>query len=493
MTKPLFAPYWTALLGLVIALGVANVVAIAPTAASSTDNPARVCDSDARNGGPATPPEGAVVVPAGNNANVDFARANTTYWFATGVHTLGSSEWGQIAPADNSTFIGAPGAILDGENVNRYAFTQRARDVTIKYLTIRNFVAPRDEGVVNHDSGNGWTIAHSTLTLNKGAAMMAGAGQQMIGNCLKDNGQYGLNAYQAGNKITNLVLEGNEFVGNNTDDWESRVDGCGCTGAMKFWSVDGADIRDNWIHDNRGPGIWADTNNNDFLIENNLIESNDGQAVFYEISYNAVIRDNVLRDNTWVAGREFANRRDNFPIGTIYVSEAGGDPRVPARTTLLEITGNVFDNNWGGVAGWENADRFCGTNTTSECTLLVGEDNESKCVQPGIASEPLYSDCRWKTQRLRVHHNEFKIDTAEVGCSTAYCGLNALFANHGTWPDWSPYKGRKIQEAITFAQDNRWHDNTYIGPWRWVAYEPGRYLTFAQWQADPYNQDAGSS
>ena len=47
---------------------------------------------------------------------------------------------------------------------------------------------------------------------------------------------------------------------------------------MKFWSVDGADIRGNWIHDNRGPGMWADTNNNDFLIERNLIEGNDGSA-----------------------------------------------------------------------------------------------------------------------------------------------------------------------------------------------------------------------
>jgi hypothetical protein len=26
------------------------------------------------------------------------------------------------------------------------------------------------------------------------------------------------------------------------------------------------------VHDNHGTGLWADTNNNDFLIEDNLIE-----------------------------------------------------------------------------------------------------------------------------------------------------------------------------------------------------------------------------
>ncbi len=453
-----------------------------------------VCGTDTLDG-PDTPPAGAVVVPAGDNSGVDFARADTTYWFAPGVHTLGSGEYAQIAPGDNATFVGAPGAVLDGRSTNRYAFTQHASGVTIRYLTIRNFVAPTNEGVVNHDSGDGWTIARNTLINNQGAAMMSGSGQRIIGNCVKNNGQYGLNAFQAGNQIRDIVLSGNEFAGNHTADLETQIPGCGCSGAMKFWSVDGAEIVDNWIHDNHGPGIWADTNNNDFLIERNVIERNDGQALFYEISYNVVLRDNVIRHNTWVTGREFANRNDPFPIGTVYLSEAGGEPRVPARTSVVEVSGNRFVNNWGGIAGWENADRFCGTNTTSECTLLIGEDDGARCAPPGINTDPEYSDCRWKTQRLRVHDNVFVHEPPKIdgGCPAGYCGLSALLANYGTWPDWSPYQGRTIQEAITFEQDNRWFDNDYTGPWRFVPYETGRSLTLAEWQAAPYHQDAGSS
>jgi parallel beta-helix repeat protein len=460
-------------------------------------NQARVCGGTELNAGPATPPAGAVVVAAGDNSAVDFTRAGTTYWFAPGTHTLGSDQFSQISPGDGATFVGAPGAVLDGRRINRYAFTQRAKNVTIRYLTIRGFVPPNDEGVVNHDSGNGWLIEHNTMTGNEGAALMAGAGQRVLRNCLKDNGQYGMNAFQAGNGITDLVVEGNEFTGNNTADWETKNPGCGCTGAMKFWAVNGGTVRNNWIHDNHGPGVWADTNNNDFLIENNLIEDNDGTGIFYEISYNAIIRGNTLRNNAWVDGRKFADRDDNFPIGAIYLSEAGGDSRLPARTASIEVTANLFENNWGGVVGWENADRFCNSpvSVTADCTLVVGARKLAKCSRPAIAKEPLFSDCRWKTQHLNIHHNTFLFDPAKVagGCPTAYCGRSALFANFGTVPNWSPYKGRAVQELITFKNANKWHDNTYVGPWRFVPYETGRDLTLAEWQAAPYSQDAGSS
>ena len=112
------------------------------------------------------------------------------------------------------------------------------------------------------------------------------------------------------------MVEGNEIVGNNTDDWERRRPGCGCTGGIKFWAVNGADVRGNWVHDNRGAGLWADTNNNDFRIEDNVLEDNDGAALIYETSYNAVIRNNTIRRNNWVEGRRCADSGDNFPFAT---------------------------------------------------------------------------------------------------------------------------------------------------------------------------------
>ena len=134
-----------------------------------------------------------------------------------------------------------------------------------------------NQGVVNHDSGPRWVIEGNVIEENDGAGMMAGVGQQVIGNCLRNNGQYGINAYRSGG-LADLVIEGNEISGNNTDDWETQLPGCGCTGGAKFWAVNGADIRDNWVHHNHGAGLWADTNNNDFIVEGNLIEDNEAEG-----------------------------------------------------------------------------------------------------------------------------------------------------------------------------------------------------------------------
>lgn len=465
------------------------------TSGAPTGAVARVCAKPAA--GPTKAPAGAVTVDpsvVGDlAAKTKSSPANTTFWLRPGKHRLDPDRYAQVVPKKGNRYIGAPGAVLDGRKTNQYAFGGSARDVTIRHLTVRRFVAPQDQGVVNHDSADGWVIEHATIEHNSGAGLMAGARQKVRANCLRENGQYGINAYKPGDAIRDLVIEGNEIVGNNTDDWERRRKGCGCTGGVKFWAVNGADVRGNWVHDNRGTGLWADTNNNDFRIEKNVLEANDGAALIYETSYNAVIRKNTIRRNNWVEGRRYADRGDDFPFATLYLSESGGEPRVRARTDKIEVYKNVLKDNWSGITLWENADRFCNSpaNTSSgDCTLLVKDTD--RCERPGITKAPLYADCRWKTQRVDIHDNRFDLDTSVVKCKTQ-CGLMAVLANYGTYPDWSPYKGKRVADAITRKQDNRWHDNVYVGPWSFVAHDPSGKLDFGQWQGAPHEQDAGST
>ncbi|MEU2562340.1 right-handed parallel beta-helix repeat-containing protein [Streptomyces longispororuber] len=465
-----------------------------PTVGPSTAV-ARVCAKPAA--GPAKAPAGAVPVdPAVVGDLAAKTRGHpprTTFWLRPGTHRLAPGRYAQVVPKRGNRYLGAPGAVLDGRKKNQYAFGGGARDVTIRHLTVQRFQAPPDEGVVNHDSADGWVVEHATIQHNSGAGLMAGARQRVRASCLRGNGQYGMNAYKDDGPLTDLVVEGNEITGNNTDDWERRRKGCGCTGGVKFWAVDGADVRGNWVHDNRGAGLWADTNNNDFRIEDNVLEANDGAALIYETSYNAVIRKNTIRRNNWVEGRRYADRGDTFPFATVYLSESGGEPRVKARTDKIEIYRNVLEDNWSGITLWENADRFCNSpanTSTGDCTLLVRDTD--RCARPAIATAPLYDDCRWRTQRVDIHGNRFVLDTSVVRC-TAKCDRMAVLANYGTYPDWSPYQGRRVAEAITHKQHNRWHDNVYLGPWKFVAHDPSRVLDFGQWQSAPYEQDAGST
>lgn len=458
--------------------------------------PARICGNAALLSGPATAPAGAVTVPAGDNSNLEPA-PNTTYWFAPGEHTLGSGEFSQIVPADNDIFVGAPGAILDGKNLNNYAFTGKARNVTIAYLTIENFGTTGGnggEGVVNHDSGKGWTIHHNTVKGNAGAGIFLGTNGVARDNCLKDNGEYGFQAYGP-NGISNVVLTHNEIVGNNTYNWEAHVPGCGCSGGGKFWATNKATVTNNWVHDNRGPGLWADTNNNDFDFEGNYIAGNGAEGIMYEISYNALIRNNTFERNALGAGP----KNPGFPTGAIYLSESGGDARVKARYSTIEITGNVFTDNWSGVVLWENADRFCNSPSNSSsgyCTLVNPKVVTLKtCVKGKIKGDPYYSDCRWKTQNVSVHNNTFALNAAAIkGCSPFMsCGLQGLFSQFGTFPKWSPYKGETIENAITFHQNNVFANNTYKGPWQFMAHDQGNLLKRHAWRTKPYKQDAGST
>jgi len=472
---------------------VIHVVLVLPAPAHAAQ-PGAVCDRQPVLS--SSPPSGAVAVNPAVDSDLTAKTASsppgTTFWLAPGTHSLGTDPFGQVAPKDGDVYLGAPGSVLDGRGVNQAAFTQQAHDVTIRGLTVRGFAAPQDQGVVNHDSGDGWVIEDSTIEDNQGAGLMAGAREVVRRTCLRNNGQYGLNAYQAGDGITGLVVEDSEITGNNTGDWEHKVPGCGCSGGAKFWAVNGADLRRNWVHGNHGAGLWADTDNNDFLVEDNVFEANEAEALFYETSYNLVLRGNVFRGNTVAMGREFAGRGDNFPVATVYLSESGGEPRVPARTSSIEITGNVFQDNWSGITLWENADRFCNSpanTSTGYCTKVA---SSSSCTAGTIATSPAHEDCRWKTQHVDIHGNTFSFDRGRVGC-TAFCGRMALLSNYGTFPDWSPYKGYAVADAITFAQDNHWHGNSYDGPWSFVVHDTSKSVDAPAWQAEPYGQDACSA
>ena len=481
-----------------------------------TTAPAAICGNTTFLDGPSTAPSGAIVVPAGDNGSFNFNQPGATFWFETGTHTLANDIYGQIPAKANTTYIGAAGAILDGQNTNLYAFTGDVANVTIKYLTIKNFGRGNDnnnEGVVNHDSGTGWTVQYNTISDNDGAGVFLGTDDVVSYNCLKDNGQYGFSMFkppvEGDSAIKNVTLDHNEISGNNTDNWEAQIPGCGCTGGGKFWDVNGATVTNNYVHDNKGTGLWADTNNIDFLFEGNYIDHNDGEGIWYEISYNATIRNNYISRNAWVSG----NNNTGSPGPAIYLSESGGDARLATTVSgaaKIRIYNNNFDNNFSGVSVYENANRFCDSNgNTSKgyCTpfidpTLIPETprnyeypnpiSDTYPCYTDIADEPYTTDCRWHAKNIEVNNNEFHFDDTVVPCAGTYCGVQALFATGADNMSWSPYTVAGVQNDVMFNNNNSFHDNAYFGDWRF-AKGYGETISFNTWKSSPYNQDADST
>jgi hypothetical protein len=476
-----------------------------------------------------------VTVPAGNDSSVVGSLAtNATYWFAPGTHTLGTGQYDQIDPSQGDTFIGAPGAVLSGQWDNNSAFGGTAPDVTIEYLTIQNFDPPGAEGAVNHDSGEGWTIEHDTLQDNSpGAALMVGTNNVVTSNCLTDNGEYGFNAYSANDVSSltggpsNVTVTNNEISYNNTCNWEDespspvpaadvpsnctgtsagQFDGCGCSGGGKFWEVDGASVTNNYVHNNYDVGLWADTDNAGFDVSGNTFASNWSVGYQEEISYNFSITDNAFIDNAWGDGPT----NGGFPTGAIYVSESGGDSRVPgAYSGVALISDNTFTDNWSGVVLWENSNRFCSDGSDGACTLVdPAVFTQASCAAnlptATSAGNPDYFDgCRWKTQNVEVTDNTFDFTQSNVpGCqlSANNCGQNALFSEYGSSP---PFEAWVVPENTSNNQHNAFSDNTYSGPWSFVGFNQGDSVTWTQWTAgfadqngsnDQFTgQDAGST
>ncbi|MEV4179476.1 right-handed parallel beta-helix repeat-containing protein [Nonomuraea sp. NPDC049709] len=475
----------------------------------------QVCDGGQWETGPPSAPSGAIVVPAGNNNGFNFGQTGKTYWFAPGTHTLGDGEFSQIVPGSNSSYIGAPGAVLDGGHANRYAFAGTATNVRIAYLEIRNFGRGLDnnnEGVINHDSGSGWLMEFLYAHHNDGAAVFLGDSNTIRHSCLKDNGQYGISMYkpqiEGGSAIKDIVVHNNEIAGNNQDDWESEIDGCGCTGGVKFWDVDGAAITENYVHDNLSVGFWADTNNIDFLFDSNWIEHNESIGLWYEISYNATISRNVFKRNAWVSG----NDNLGSPAPAIYISESGGDARLAHSTSgspTLNINNNFFEDNFSGISIFENTNRFCNSNgNTSKtyCTPFVSPTeipppydydylNPINATHPcytSITSEPYRSDCRWHSRNVKVFANEFRFDKSQVPCAGTFCGAQALYAQGDNNLPWMPYTVAEIQQSVMHTSGNSFHDNTYVGDWKF-AKGWGETISWNAWRSAPYNQDARST
>jgi hypothetical protein len=417
----------------------------------------------------------------GQNFNV---KPNTVYWLETGTHTVGTDQFAEIQPQNGDTFLGAPGAVLDGQGKNQYAFTSTASGVTIEYLTVQNFVAPTDQIVVNHDQGADWTIEYDLFQNNLGGAASTGNGGVITNNCLMHNSQYGFQGF--GNNIT---ITNNDIADNNPAgyyDLPGSTVQCGCAGGGKFWQATNATFTGNYSHNNNGPGVWADTDNAGFLIRGNYIANNWGIGIEYEISYNAEITYNNLISNAIGMGSH--QQTPGFPDGAIYISESGGDSRVASNYAgEFLVKGNVLTNNWGGVVMWENADRYCSAGIDAVCTL-VGPSTYtiSSCKANLSETAPVdyYDNCRWKTQNVLVENNVESFTPASVAsnCTAAnLCGFTGLFSDYGT----SIYQSTRTV-AITFQQNNKLTNNTYVGPWSFFAWSQSNIdnpVSWTQWTA----------
>lgn len=277
----------------------------------------------------------------------------------------GTHERQSVMPKSGMTFVGEEGAVLDGGGVTQYAFVAweetDADDVTIRGLEVKNYV-PIPEMAAVTTRRSGWVVeeVHSHHNVN-GSGIRVDDNGVIRNSVAHDNDRLGLKP-----SGDNILVEGNEVYANNLN---GRNDPTWEAGGIKGGG-NGLVFRNNHVYDNHGPGIWVDIGAVHVLYEGNLIENNTHSGIDHEISYDAVIRNNTIKNNAhgeqrgWVWGSGIQVRGPNVQIygntlqdnnnGIVLIeNERGEGERGPYTVANVNVYGNVVINSGtnGGVRG----------------------------------------------------------------------------------------------------------------------------------------------
>jgi hypothetical protein len=254
-------------------------------------------------------------------------------------------------------------------SVTPAAFAQGpANNVTVQGLTIEKFATPAQTGAVGGagsgfgvpSAGANWIVENNEIRLNHSYAVRINFGWQVLNNYLHDNGNLGVaggvgggNADGSGTTASGILIQGNEIAYNNYAHFSTSFQAGGSKIAVSFSVI----FRGNYVHDNEGPGLWADLGSSGILYDNNTIANNTTGGIAHEISYGSVVRNNRLLTNaanmpsqqSWLFGANLLSSTSQgleAYCNTVEVASSGGN----AMTILVQqrSTGDnqVSSNNY---------------------------------------------------------------------------------------------------------------------------------------------------
>jgi hypothetical protein len=225
-----------------------------------------------------------IVIPTGANiqAAVDSYPPKTAFCLS-GHYAVTKA----IIPRDGNVF-GGP-ATLDGGGLTPHAFdgdANHVNDVVIRDLVVQHFDTPLQLAALDRSPGLRWLIERNEVAYNSGVGIEVFSAGTARGNHVHDNGQLGLFAFRA----DGATIVGNEIDHNNTglhdQAWEA--------GGIKVAQTKNLVVRDNYIHDNWGKGVWLDTADSSYLVEANRITNNSSSGIKLEKVGSGKVLRNVV-------------------------------------------------------------------------------------------------------------------------------------------------------------------------------------------------------
>jgi hypothetical protein len=210
-------------------------------------------------------------------------------------------------------------------SMQQYALSGHAAGVQIQSIVVEKYGTPAQSGAVGGDSkGSGWVVTSIEVRWNHGRGVSLGAGSQVLHSFIHHNGQLGLTLYGANSRAQNNEISWNNYAGFDPG-WEG--------GGTKFSKTSGLLVQSNYVHDNNGRGLWTDIDNVDTIYDGNTVTNNAAEGIAHEISYKAIIRNNICKGNgnnatqwLWNAQIIIQNSENVEVYGnTVEVASGGGN------------------------------------------------------------------------------------------------------------------------------------------------------------------------
>lgn len=332
------------------------------------------------------------------------------------------------------------GRKIELTGLTRYAIDgSSAEGVTIRNLIVEKVATPVQSAAVS--IGRNGLCERCEIRWCYSTGLNAQANAVARENYLHHNIQTGLVSQGGG-----TVIERNE-IAYNTDapfegiDWEMG-------GVKVANTVGGITFQHNYVHRNKGPGIWTDVDSENIVIKHNIIENNDWEGILIELSWSSHVHHNIIRGN----GQNFRGQ----DVESLWGSQI----------CIQNSSGSLIEHNY-----LESPMGIPGKKTG---VMAFNQDHR------GAGVYGLYT-----VKNITVRHNTFihpegghnGIDYGLLGWSTY-----ENFSNSGIkWSDNAYYHG---------SSPLFWSWRYNVTPWKVPEY----YLaTRVGWETWKNSQDAGSS
>ena len=258
-----------------------------------------------------------VVVPAGSTttqiqAQLDAAAVGTSFCFQPGTYV--TTTW--LYPRDGQKLVcGARRTCtLTGQDtyaggIKAYGGEAGSTDIVVQGFIVERFANDPSQPGFFCALSAGWRaqIIDNEIRYNDdrdvplpdgtwygGCGVSVPTGGVIRGNYIHHNTCIGVNGGPAVDATQ--LIENNEISFNNSEDgWTGHCSGMKVIGSTA--GNYGTTMRGNVVHDNRGNGLWIDTNVYNAVFEGNTVYGNLEAGIDVETSYNAIVRNNVVTNN----------------------------------------------------------------------------------------------------------------------------------------------------------------------------------------------------